>query len=294
MSHSKRDFSHLEKRHPCLSEGPALRTGRLHLPVSPACNLACRFCLRTFNQEEVRPRVSRGLLDIGDVPGVLERALVLCPELSVVGIAGPGDTLATDHAIRAFRIVHDLQPGLIKCLSTNGLLLEERLPRLLPVGVSTVTVTVNSIRPATVNRITSTVSLWGIRLEGEEGARLLIARQRAGIRAAAAVGLLVKVNMVLIPGINDDEVGETAQAMKSDGASRFNLIPLLPQGEFAGRAAPGCAELSAARLEAERHISVFRHCQHCRADAVGIPGLTEFAGEIYGSLGRPVETYSHG
>ncbi|HWQ10140.1 MAG TPA: radical SAM protein, partial [Holophaga sp.] len=203
-------------------------------------------------------------------------------------------TLATDHAIRAFRIVHDLQPGLIKCLSTNGLLLEERLPRLLSVGVSTVTVTVNSIRPSTVNRITPSVSLWGIRLEGEEGARLLIERQRAGIRAAAALGLLVKVNMVLIPGINDGDVGETAEAMKLDGATRFNLIPLLPQGEFTERTAPGCAELCAARQAAERHLPVFRHCQHCRADAVGIPGLTDFAREVYGSLGRPVETYSHG
>ena len=294
MSQSERDFPHLVRRHPCLAQGPGPRSGRLHLPVSPACNLACRYCLRAFNEGEVRPGVSRGILAVEDVPGVLERALALCPELAVVGIAGPGDTLATDHAIRAFRIVHDLQPGLIKCLSTNGLLLEERLPRLLSVGVSTVTVTVNSIRPATVNRITPTVSLWGIRLEGEEGARLLVDRQRAGIRAAAAVGLLVKVNMVLIPGINDGEVGETAEAMKQDGVSVFNLIPLLPQGEFAGRPAPDCAGLGAARLEAERHLPVFRHCQHCRADAVGIPGRTELAREVYGSLGTPLETYSHG
>ncbi|HWQ09424.1 MAG TPA: hypothetical protein VN436_09965, partial [Holophaga sp.] len=75
MSHPKRDFSHLVRRHPCMAEGPGPRTGRLHLPVSPACNLACRYCLRTFNEQEERPGVSRGILDIADVLGVLERAL---------------------------------------------------------------------------------------------------------------------------------------------------------------------------------------------------------------------------
>jgi nitrogen fixation protein NifB len=288
------DFSHLVRRHPCLGGGPELRNGRLHLPVSPACNLQCRFCQRGFNGVEERPGVSRGILPVAQVPGVLARALELCPEISVVGIAGPGDTLATDHAVQAFRIVHQLQPGLIKCLSTNGLLLKERLPELLAVGVSTLTVTVNGITPGTVARVVATVALGGRRLDAAAGAGPLIMRQLAGIRATAAAGLLVKVNMVLIPGVNDHEVAETARAVKEAGAWMFNLIPLLPQGAFSGLQAPSCADLHAARTAAEGHLPVFRHCQHCRADAVGIPGVSDHSGEIYGSLGRPVETFSHG
>jgi nitrogen fixation protein NifB len=211
-----------------------------------------------------------------------------------VGIAGPGDTLASDHALRAFRRVDEVQPDLIKCLSTNGLLLEERLPELVAVGVSTLTVTVNAIRPGTVARIVASVVLGGQRLVGEAGARLLTGRQLAGIRAAASAGLLVKVNMVLIPGVNDGEVADTAKAVREAGAALFNLIPLLPQGAFSGFPAPSCADLHNARVAAEGQIPVFRHCQHCRADAVGIPGVSDHSGEIYGSLGRPVETFSHG
>ncbi len=288
------DFSHLAKRHPCLGGGPGMRSGRLHLPVSPACNLQCRFCQRTFNDLEERPGVSRGILKVEDVPAVLARALELCPEISVVGIAGPGDTLASDHAIRAFRVVHQFQPGLIKCLSTNGLLLEERLPELLAVGVATVTVTVNAMRPGTVAGIVASVGMPGLRLTGEDGARLLTGRQLAGIRAAADAGLLVKVNMVLIPGLNLGEVAETAGAVREAGAALVNLIPLLPQGEFAHLPAPSCAELHAARSAAEAHVPVFRHCQHCRADAVGVPGVSDLSSEVYGSLGTPVETFSHG
>jgi nitrogen fixation protein NifB len=288
------DFSHLVKRHPCLGGGPDLRNGRLHLPVSPACNIQCRFCRRRFNGLEERPGVARGILPLDQVPEVLARATELCPEISVVGIAGPGDTLASDHAVGAFRIVHRLRPDLIQCLSTNGLQLERRLPELLEVGVSTLTVTVNGITPETVARVVAWVAPEGRRLELEEGARLLIQFQLAGIRAAAAAGLLVKVNMVLIPGVNAGEVAATARAAKEAGAWMFNLIPLLPQGEFAHCQAPSCADLHTARTLAEAELPVFRHCQHCRADAVGIPGISDHSGEIYGALGRPEETFSHG
>ena len=290
----KADHGHLVKRHPCLGDGPGLRAGRLHLPVSPSCNIQCRFCLRAFNGREERPGVCRGILDLAAVPAVLAQALDLCPEISVVGIAGPGDTLASDHALEAFRIVDRLQPDLIKCLSTNGLLLEERLPELLAVGVATVTVTVNAVRPETVDRIVASVGLGGVRQGGIQAAGELTRRQLAGIAAADAAGLLVKVNMVLIPGLNDGEVADTAAAVRRAGAALFNLIPLLPQGQFARFRPPSCTDLQAARTAAEGHLPVFRHCQHCRADAVGVPGVSDLSGAVYGALGRPVETFSHG
>jgi len=61
---------------------------------------------------------------------VVEKALKLCPEITVVGIAGPGDPLATTHALETFKLIHNRYPQLIKCLSTNGLLLEENAQKL--------------------------------------------------------------------------------------------------------------------------------------------------------------------
>ncbi|MDR1834822.1 MAG: hypothetical protein LBQ96_03380, partial [Fusobacteriaceae bacterium] len=97
--------------HPCFSEKAHNKNGRLHLPVSPACNIQCRFCTRKQNVTEQRPGVAAGILDPSEAADTVKRALELCPSITVVGIAGPGDTLATPHAVEAFRQVHAAYPG---------------------------------------------------------------------------------------------------------------------------------------------------------------------------------------
>jgi nitrogen fixation protein NifB len=72
----------------------------------------------------------------------------------------------------------------------------------------------------------------------------------------------------------------------------INLIPLIPQNEMKDRAAPTCEELNRARETVEKYLTVFRHCQHCRADACGIPGKgQDLAGMLYTTQ---AETFSHG
>ena len=140
----------LEGRHPCYSftaQGHK-RSGRLHIPVSPACNIECRFCKRDFNRAEQRPGVARSLIRPDEAVNVVERALALCPAIGVIGIAGPGDTLASGLAIRAFTLVHAKFPHLLNCLSTNGLLLEEKAEQVVDAGVETVTVKVNAVDPS--------------------------------------------------------------------------------------------------------------------------------------------------
>ena len=174
----------LEGRHPCYSftaEGHK-RVGRLHLPVSPACNIQCRFCKRDFNSAEQRPGGSRKLVAPEEAPGIVARALELCPAIGVIGIAGPGDTLATSHAIRTFTLLHERFPQLINCLSTNGLLLEEKAEQIVAAGVETVTVTVNAVEPSTLDRVCSGIIYRGNSLSGMEAMDFLIAKQLAGIR----------------------------------------------------------------------------------------------------------------
>jgi nitrogen fixation protein NifB len=232
------------------------------------------------------------LVTAEEAPDVVARALDLCPEISVVGIAGPGDTLATPHALRAFQAVHARFPDLVKCLSTNGLMLEERLPELLSLGLGTLTVTVNGVDPFTVAQIVERVTYHCQVLKGEAGAKVLIERQLAGIRLAAQHGLTIKVNLVLVPGVNDHHVEETARTVAAAGASLFNIIPLIPQHRFAAWEPPTEDALDRARRDAEKHLPVFRQCRHCRADACGIPGQKDLSAELYG--GAAAETFSHG
>lgn len=98
-----KSFKDLQNLHPCFGNHSAA-TGRIHLPVCPGCNLACRFCERSINTTENRPGVTSTVLKPEQSIDVLRKALEICPEITVAGIAGPGDTLATDYAYRLLNL----------------------------------------------------------------------------------------------------------------------------------------------------------------------------------------------
>lgn len=284
-------LTELAKHHPCLGREANTTAGRLHLPVSPTCNIQCRFCRRSLNKTEQRPGVTGEVLTPRQALERVEKALKLCPEITVAGIAGPGDTLASDTALETFRLVHEKYPSLILCLSTNGLMLPEKARDFVEAGVRTITVTVNAVDPAIQAKIISHILLRGVLYTGEEAAAMLIERQLEGIRLARSLGALLKINTVLIPGVNDAHIEEIARAMKEAGASIYNIIPLIPQHEFAETPAPTCRQIEEARQAAQKYLPVFRHCQHCRADACGIPGTNEFSTQFSSGV---TETFSHG
>jgi nitrogen fixation protein NifB len=129
-------------------------------------------------------------------------------------------------------------------------------------------------------------------LDGPGAAALLIRNQLAGIRKMAKAGTMIKVNTVLIPGINDGHIAEIARTVAVAGANLYNLIPLIPQHRLSDLPAPTCEALEEARQQAKPYIEVFRHCQHCRADAIGIPGVSDYTPDL--ALGRAEEVFSHG
>jgi nitrogen fixation protein NifB len=154
---------------------------------------------------------------------------------------------------------------------------------------------VNAVDPLILSRLNRGILYGGKLYEGEAAALILIGKQLEGIKMAAEAGLIVKVNTVLVPQINGSHIGAIARQVGRRGASIFNIIPLIPQNRLQDCRAPVCEEIDAARLAAEVHIPVFRHCEHCRADAVGLPGGTDVGGQIYRQrVGEILETFSHG
>ena len=127
--------------------------------------------------------------------------------LSVVGIAGPGDPLANEATFETFRMINRQFPDLILCASTNGLCLPDRIDDLVKCGVRSITVTINAALPETAEKIYSWVSYRGKKLTGKEAAYCLFdKRVEEGLHNAIDAGLMVKVNSVLIPGTNDEEI----------------------------------------------------------------------------------------
>lgn len=286
-------YQELQKSHPCFG-GHKNNVGRIHLPVSPGCNISCRFCDRKINDTEDRPGVTSKVLTPTQAIDVLGKALILCPEITVAGIAGPGDTLATDYALETFRLIKIHYPQMIKCMSTNGLLLYERADELIEIGIESVTVTVNAVDPEIEAKLNRGILYQGKAYQGVEAASILIENQLKGIKKIAEAGITVKVNTVLIPSINGDHIETVAKTVKDAGASIYNLIPLIPQADLSDEKAPVCAEIDGARTLAAKHIDVFRHCQHCRADAAGLLGGKDIGDMLYQKRISGADTFSHG
>jgi nitrogen fixation protein NifB len=103
-----------------------------------------------------------------------------------------------------------------------------------------------------------------------------------GIAFAARLGLEIKINTILIPGVNEGEIEGIAKACHALGAKHMNVIPLIPvKGtalESAG--APRPELLAACRKKAEPYLAQLTHCRRCRADAAGILGEDIPASEL--------------
>ena len=287
-------YEELTTKHPCFARGEQSNNGRIHLPISPSCNIECKFCERSFNSYEVRPGVSRTVITPQEAIDAIRRALEFCPDIKVAGIAGPGDTLASDYALETFRLIKQHYPDLVKCMSTNGLLLAEKAQEIIDADIDSLTVTVNAVDPEIEAKLNRGILWHGKHYTGVEAAEILIRNQLEGIRKVGAAGIVIKVNTVLVIGINDQHIEEIAKTVKEAGASIYNIIPLIPQHELKDYPAPTCAQIDGARARAQKYIDVFRHCQRCRADAIGVPGEKDFGDQIWVQRIAHKDTFSHG
>ena len=262
--------------HPCFNAGARHRHGRIHLPVAPQCNVQCGFCNRLYDcVNESRPGVTSAVLAPRQALEYLRLALEKRPDISVVGIAGPGDPFATpEKTIETLSLVRNHYPEMILCVASNGMQVARYAAQLADLEVSHVTITVNAVNPV----IGARVYRWfrdGTRvLRGIEGAAVLFERQLEAITKLKEHGVLVKVNSILLPGINLDHIEAVAEKMASLHVDLFNCIPLLPAAgsDFEGFPEPDRATVEQIRSQAQRHIPQMRHCTRCRADAVGLLG----------------------
>jgi cyclic pyranopterin phosphate synthase len=183
-----------------LARTPLDRRGRpltdLRVSVTDRCSLRCAFCMPQEREYDFLPRGE--LLTYEEIA----RLVRLFARLGVrkVRLTG-GEPLLRRDLTRLVEMLAGI-PGIEDlALTTNGLLLARQATELRAAGLGRVTVSVHSLRPGTFARLT--------------GGRGDLDAVLAGIDAAVAAGLTpVKVNAVVVRGVNDDEVVALARRFR--------------------------------------------------------------------------------
>lgn len=262
--------------HPCFSKEAHKKYGRVHLPVAPRCNIQCNFCNRKYDCiNESRPGVTSNVLTPGQAVAYLESVVAKRPEISVVGIAGPGDPFANpEETMQTLRLVRKKFPKLMLCVATNGMGIGPYIDELAELQTSHVTITMTAIDPEIGAKIYSWVRDGERPLRGVEGATALLNRQIEALVKLKQRGVVVKVNSIVVPGVNDDHMQDIAVKVAGLGADIMNCMAMVPVkgAEFENVPPPDNLTMARIRLQGERHLKQMTHCARCRADAVGYIG----------------------
>lgn len=179
----------------------------LRLSVTDRCNLRCTYCMPARG---IQPLRHADVLSSEELLRVAQAAVAIGVEkIRVTG----GEPLVRKGIIPFLEQLACI-PGLQRLvLTTNGVLLPEMAADLRCAGVESLNISLDSLRTDTFATITRNGDLYRV-LEGIKAA------ERAGFQ-------FIKINMVVMRGINDDEVAEFA-AMTIDKPYRVRFIEYMP------------------------------------------------------------------
>ena len=265
------------KSHPCFDAEARHQYGRVHLPVAPKCNLGCNFCNRKYDcANESRPGVTSTVLSPHQAVAYLRNVVDLVDvPISVTGIAGPGDPFANpQETLETLRLVRKEFPEMLLCVASNGLGIGPYIQDLADLDTSHVTITVNAVDAELGAKIYRFVRPERQVIRGQEGAQLLLDRQLDAIDQLKSLNVTVKVNSIVMPGVNDHHISTIAKRMSGLGVDYHNCMALYPLAEtpFGELAEPDAEMMAAIREDCACYVPQMEHCQRCRADAAGMLG----------------------
>jgi cyclic pyranopterin phosphate synthase len=173
----------------------------LRISLTQRCNLACMYC------HAEGERTPSGEISAGQIAEVLRIAGNM--GVRKVKFTGGEPLLRNDVC----EIVSSVPSGIESSMTTNGILLADLAGDLKQAGLSRVNISLDTLDPGRYVRITGRDHLPDV---------------LAGIDAALEEGLTpVKLNMVLLRGINEDEVGQFLQFIRERKNIILQLIELL-------------------------------------------------------------------
>jgi len=166
----------------------------LRVSVTDKCNLRCIYCMP---EEGVMLKSHSDILRIEELARIVDIASQL--GITHVRLTG-GEPLVRQGIVTLVGVLSEI-PGISDIsMTTNGLLLPGLARPLCEAGLHRVNVSLDTLRPERFQKITRRGDLESV---------------FAGLDAIEAVGLSpVKINTVVLKGINDDEVEDIAMLTK--------------------------------------------------------------------------------
>ena len=178
----------------------------VRISVTDRCQLRCSYCMP---QEGVEKCPHEDILSFEEIVCLIQK---LQAEFSVekIRLTG-GDPLARKNIVGLVGLLSALGvPDL--AMTTNGQCLAGVIEELAASGLSRLNISLDSLHPETFKRVTRCGDL---------------ARVMAGIAAAERVGIPVKINMVVMRGINDAEILDFAR-LSLDKPYAVRFIEYMP------------------------------------------------------------------
>lgn len=237
------------------------RINYLRLSITDRCNLRCRYCMPLSPQAKLA-RDPEDILSYEELLRAAEAAAAL--GISRFKITGGEPLCRRDCASFIGRLKRI--PGVEQVtLTTNGILLAEAMPQLLHAGIDAVNISLDTLNPQTYKEITGYDALPAV---------------LAGLEAALAAGLPVKLNAVLTEGSNVGD-GQALLALAEARKLDVRFIELMPIGY--GRQQRGVSNVQLLESLHERYPGMERDPRrHGNGPAVyyRIPGFQGSVGFI--------------
>lgn len=181
----------------------------LRISVTDRCDLRCRYCMA--EQMTFLPR--RALLALEEIAIIAER--FIARGVTKIRLSGGEPLVRRDVVDLVDRIGRHVGHGLHELtMTTNATRLAGVAPRLFDAGIRRINVSLDSRDPATFRYITR---------HGD------LAQVLDGIAAAKAAGLAIKINMVALAGLNEDEIPSMLEWCGGQGFD-LSLIETMPLG----------------------------------------------------------------
>jgi len=168
-----------------LIDGHGREVNYLRVSVTERCNFRCQYCMPEKPFSWV-PK--ENLLSFEEL--FLFIKVAIDEGVNKIRITG-GEPLLRHDLDSFVRTIHDYKPDIDLALTTNGYLLPETAQSLKEAGLKRINVSLDSLKPAVAAQIAQ---------------KNVLGKVMEGIQKALDVGLGVKVNMVPLKGINDNEI----------------------------------------------------------------------------------------